>query len=105
VRNRRALIAAGAVVALVVAGLAVWVVRRGADVELARSDVASPSGAPTSEPEPGSGSAEAVNGSPSTSPRSASAPAAGGTWWRPKVGMTWQWQLSGALDRTVAVQV
>jgi hypothetical protein len=32
-------------------------------------------------------------------------PAAAGTWWRPKAGLTWQWQLSGTLDRSVDAQV
>lgn len=32
-------------------------------------------------------------------------PAEAGTWWRPRAGLTWQWQLSGKLDRTVDAQV
>jgi hypothetical protein len=28
-----------------------------------------------------------------------------GDWWRPGVGLTWQWQLSGTLDRSVDAQV
>jgi hypothetical protein len=42
-------------------------------------------------------------GSPSAS-ASPKAPPAGG-WWRPAVGLTWQWQLSGPLDRSVAADV
>lgn len=42
-------------------------------------------------------------GSPTASPkRSSPAPAAR---WRPQVGLTWQWQLSGPLDLTVPAQV
>jgi hypothetical protein len=32
-------------------------------------------------------------------------PAAPGGWWQPAVGLTWQWQLTGTLDRSVAVDV
>lgn len=32
-------------------------------------------------------------------------PAGGAGWWRPRVGLTWQWQLSGRLDRSVDAQV
>jgi hypothetical protein len=38
---------------------------------------------------------------PATTAPTTSAP----TWWRPAPGLTWQWQLSGTLDRTVNVQV
>ncbi|GAA1033478.1 endo alpha-1,4 polygalactosaminidase [Virgisporangium ochraceum] len=41
------------------------------------------------------------DGSPSVD----ASPAAAGTWWRPKAGLTWQWQLSGKLDRSVDAQV
>ncbi|MGI5247035.1 endo alpha-1,4 polygalactosaminidase [Dactylosporangium sp. CA-139066] len=41
--------------------------------------------------------------SPSGSAPSPAAPAAG--WWKPAVGLTWQWQLTGTLDRSVAVDV
>ncbi len=43
---------------------------------------------------------------PSTPPSAVdAAPAAAGTWWRPRAGLTWQWQLSGKLDRSVDAQV
>ena len=47
----------------------------------------------------GSASASAL-----ASPSLSGAPAAGG-WWKPTVGLTWQWQLTGTLDKSVAAQV
>jgi len=35
----------------------------------------------------------------------ASTPPAAARWWRPTAGLTWQWQLTGALDLSVAVDV
>ncbi|MGI5179116.1 endo alpha-1,4 polygalactosaminidase [Dactylosporangium sp. CA-152071] len=42
-------------------------------------------------------------GSASASPSPAPATPVG--WWRPAVGLTWQWQLTGTLDTSVAVDV
>ncbi|MFF5234147.1 endo alpha-1,4 polygalactosaminidase [Dactylosporangium sp. NPDC000521] len=36
---------------------------------------------------------------------SSPAPAAPAGWWKPAVGLTWQWQLTGTLDKSVAVDV
>jgi hypothetical protein len=33
------------------------------------------------------------------------APATGGVWWQPAPGTTWQWQLSGGVDTSFAVQM
>jgi hypothetical protein len=66
----------GLVAAFVVAGLTTWVVQRGED-ELGDTPPA---------------------GTGRTAPAS-------GRWWRPTAGMTWQWQLSGKLDRGVDAQV
>jgi hypothetical protein len=49
----------------------------------------------------GLGSASA---SPSPSP-SSSSPASAASWWRPGVGLSWQWQLTGTLDRSVSADV
>lgn len=38
-------------------------------------------------------------------PANAAGAAATGTWWKPKPGLSWQWQLTGTLDRTVRAQV
>jgi hypothetical protein len=43
------------------------------------------------------------SGVASPAPSGPRAPAAG--WWRPRAGLTWQWQLTGALDTTVDAQV
>jgi hypothetical protein len=37
--------------------------------------------------------------------RATAKPTSATTWWRPAPGLTWQWQLSGKLDRSVNVQV
>lgn len=43
---------------------------------------------------------------PSLSPSAVDAsPVTVGEWWRPRAGLTWQWQLSGKLDRSVDAQV
>jgi hypothetical protein len=43
---------------------------------------------------------------PSLSPSALDAsPVTAGEWWRPRAGLTWQWQLSGKLDRSVDAQV
>jgi hypothetical protein len=39
------------------------------------------------------------------SPPSPSSPRPSPAWWRPKLGLTWQWQLTGALDTSVAADV
>jgi hypothetical protein len=41
---------------------------------------------------------------PSASASGTTAPPAGG-WWKPTVGQTWQWQLTGTLDKSVAAEV
>ncbi len=60
-----------------------------------------------------------TTGTPSAGPTSTAAPAPAATthapvvpspqaaagWWRPKTGVSWQWQLSGPLDLTVDAQV
>ncbi|WP_432985169.1 endo alpha-1,4 polygalactosaminidase [Dactylosporangium sp. CA-233914] len=42
-------------------------------------------------------------GSASASPSASSSAAPG--WWKPAVGMTWQWQLTGTLDKSVTAEV
>jgi hypothetical protein len=54
----------------------------------------------------GLGSASA---SPSASASGSAGPTtggpAGGPWWKPAAGLTWQWQLTGTLDKSVPVDV
>jgi len=61
---------------------------------------------PTAASESGTPSAAApVSATPTATPtRTPSAGTAAGRW-QPKVGQTWQWQLSGKLDLTVAAEV
>jgi hypothetical protein len=66
-------------------------------------------------PSPGQSSSDGPGGTawlpPGASPPAASSgPAAGsavaaGGWWKPRAGLTWQWQLSGPLDRGIDAQV
>jgi hypothetical protein len=42
---------------------------------------------------------------PSLSPSSSSSPASSSGWWRPRAGLTWQWQLTGTIDTSVRVDV
>lgn len=66
----------------------------------------SPSTSSSAEsPEPGAGMAGVIpSNSASASPRpSASASPVG--WWRPRAGLTWQWQLTGTIDTSVKADV
>jgi hypothetical protein len=75
------------------------------------SPSAGPAGPQSSgRPPPGVASVPGSSGSPSASVSASvspagSGPAAPGGWWRPSAGLTWQWQLSGALDRSVDARV
>jgi hypothetical protein len=69
---------------------------------------------PTVSPEPGESlpangevSTEQPSADPGTGEPSAPQPSAPakGSWWRPAVGTTWQWQLTGKLDLSVDAQV
>ncbi|WP_432834642.1 endo alpha-1,4 polygalactosaminidase [Dactylosporangium sp. CA-092794] len=44
-------------------------------------------------------------GSVPPSPSPPASPAAAAGWWHPAVGLSWQWQLSGPLDKAVAADV
>ncbi|WP_238010829.1 endo alpha-1,4 polygalactosaminidase [Dactylosporangium sp. AC04546] len=44
-------------------------------------------------------------GSAPAAPSTSGPPPAAGGWWRPAVGMTWQWQLTGTLDKNVEAEV
>ncbi|MER7275675.1 endo alpha-1,4 polygalactosaminidase [Dactylosporangium sp. NPDC000244] len=57
----------------------------------------------------GPSDADGLGSAPASPPASAgpsgpAAPPAGG-WWKPAVGLTWQWQLTGALDKSVPAEV
>jgi len=103
---RRSLVLGAAAVAVVLAsGVGVWVLRPVAHD-------APPAAAPSAPPPESGGSAYLpAPGTPSAAmgPGSASATAdpgrVAGTRWRPAAGLTWQWQLSGALDTSVDAQV
>jgi hypothetical protein len=93
---------AAALAVAVAGGGAAWWLRSGPD----RGDTP-PGGSGSGRP----GGSAYVDGSPSTglgsaspSPGASSAPGAA-AWWRPAAGLTWQWQLSGTLDRSVDAQV
>jgi hypothetical protein len=50
--------------------------------------------------------ADDADAPPPLSPSAVDAsPVTAGEWWRPRAGLTWQWQLSGKLDRSVDAQV
>lgn len=91
--NRRLLIGAGAALIVVVAAVLVFILRPSDEGGPSAVDVPPPSVDP---------SAEDVGPPPSAV--AGSTPAAR-TWWRPAAGLTWQWQLSGKLDRSVDAQV
>ncbi|MDG6100590.1 endo alpha-1,4 polygalactosaminidase [Dactylosporangium aurantiacum] len=55
-------------------------------------------------PPSGFGGLGSASPSPAPAPSGSGAPAPAG-WWRPAVGATWQWQLTGTLDTSVAVDV
>ncbi|GGM57082.1 endo alpha-1,4 polygalactosaminidase [Dactylosporangium sucinum] len=52
----------------------------------------------------GPSAADGLGSAPASASATASPPAASG-WWRPTVGMTWQWQLTGTLDKNVEAEV
>ena len=81
-RSRWLLLGGAALVVVLAAGIALWSFRS------SRTDD-DDAGAP-----------------PPLSPSTVDAsPVAAGAWWRPRAGLTWQWQLSGKLDRSVDAQV
>lgn len=112
--NRRnvviAAVAAAAVIAL--AGLAVAALPGRAPIAVpgpADQDRPAAGGTPTA-----AGVPTAATGSPTAGATAAPSPSAGARTggpavpagrWRPRVGQTWQWQLSGPLDLTVAADV
>ncbi len=67
-----------------------------------------PAGVPSADPssagaEPSAGVAgELPSASASPRPSTSASPA---TWWRPRPGLTWQWQLTGTIDTSVKVDV
>lgn len=81
-RQRLWVAGGAAIVVLLAAGIVLWSMRH------RETDL----GAPPSTVDPAAPSVDA-------------APAVAGTWWRPRAGLTWQWQLSGKLDRSVDAQV
>jgi hypothetical protein len=66
-------------------------------------DGSSEAGAATA-PAPGSPSPSAAPATPAASPPGVAGAARPG-WWRPKAGLTWQWQLTGTIDTSIAVDV
>ena len=104
-RSRRYAIGGAGLAVVLAAGLAFWSFRpstvdgRGAGRGQSSSDA------------PGGTAWVPPGGSPSASvSASAPGPVAGsavpaGSWWRPRAGLTWQWQLSGPLDRGVSAEV
>ena len=105
---------AGRAVSRLVAGLAVRRLVVGlAVVELAFLGLAGCTGvsgvsqsAPSLSASPTSSSAVGIaavspSARPSTSPTKSAAPG----WWRPRPGLTWQWQLTGTIDTSVGVDV
>ncbi|HLL68257.1 MAG TPA: endo alpha-1,4 polygalactosaminidase [Micromonosporaceae bacterium] len=111
-RRRTRWVAAAVLVAGLILGYAVactdWTARRGAP---RGSPGTSPSAGSASQPGSAAPSPTALpSGSESAVP-SSGAPTVGpgssppGGWWRPKPGLSWQWQLSGPLDRSVPADV
>jgi hypothetical protein len=102
--RRRWFVVGGAGLAVVLAaGLTVWSLRS------STVDGVGPPPGHSSSDRPGGTVLVAPGGSASAAPgpvpgSTAAAGAAAG-WWRPKPGLTWQWQLSGTLDRGVDAQV
>jgi hypothetical protein len=99
VTRRRTLILAGAgagVLLIVAVALVIPGLRPGSG----RHNQAGPTPSATL----GMGGGPAVSAAPtgSAGPTGSAAPA---TWWRPKAGLSWQWQLSGTLDPSVAADV
>jgi hypothetical protein len=91
----------GAALAVVLAaGLSLWSFRS------STVDGRRPGRGPSSSDGPGGVALVPPDASSPTvpGPGPGSAAAAGG-WWRPRAGLTWQWQLSGPLDRGVEAQV
>jgi hypothetical protein len=60
---------------------------------------------PPGPPSAGLGSAPSGSGGPGSSGPGAGSGSGSGGWWRPAPGLTWQWQLSGTVDRSVEAQV
>jgi hypothetical protein len=53
----------------------------------------------------GLGSASASPSASGSAGPTTGGPTGGGGWWKPAVGLSWQWQLTGALDKSVPVDV
>ncbi|MCP2328060.1 hypothetical protein HDA40_006567 [Hamadaea flava] len=67
----------------------------------AHSASTSPSGTPTAEPASATASSSPAAATATAAPTESASTAR----WKPRVGQTWQWQLSGRLDLTVPAEV
>jgi hypothetical protein len=81
------LVGGAGLVVVLAAGVALWSFRGDETRVRTPPDAGTPTSTVDGEP-------SAVDAAPAT-----------GTWWRPKAGLTWQWQLSGPLDRSIDAQV
>jgi hypothetical protein len=64
-----------------------------------------PSASPSPAPSPSKEGTKSTTPPKTSKPTKTTAPSASAGRWRPKVGVTWQWQLSGTLDTSVKAQV
>ena len=104
-RSRWYAIGGAGLAVVLAAGLALWSFRS-STVDGRRAgpgDSSSDGPGGTAWLPPGASSAPAVPGPVPGSSATAAGSTAG--WWRPRAGLTWQWQLSGPLDSGVDAQV